>query len=143
MSLNEENENIKKIFVIDDEEDNLIVFDLMFKSIEEYIPIKYQLFLIKYGTLDLSCVVPKVNPDIIFLDEKLPESSGVEILDKMRLLGYKKPIVVQTSSVTNYEMAIYKEIFTDGVLIKPIDEDCLIGMLEKHGIIEERTTKSQ
>ncbi len=131
-----------KIFVIDDEEDNLRVFSILFKTLKLEYGFECDLYLIKpEDTEDLENKIMEINPDIIFLDIKLPSKSGIEIFDSLRMLGYNNPIIAQTASVTRNEVEVYSEIFSDGLLEKPISHEKIINALENHGLWIEKTIK--
>jgi CheY-like chemotaxis protein len=124
-----------KIFVIDDELDNLTVFSILFKTIQIEHGIEYDLKLLSSKDLtDIETTILDEEPDLIFLDIKLPNRSGIEIYDALRTLGYSNPIVAQTASVTNSEVEVFLEIFTDGLLKKPIDDEKIVKILKKHGL---------
>jgi len=124
-----------KILVVDDDSDNLKVFEILFKTIEKRYNIKYELYKVEWKKEDKIENLLKMNPDIIFLDIKLPGISGIEIKRQLETWGYLKPIVAQTASATEKETSEYEKIFEDGVLIKPIAENKVVEFLKKYGIL--------
>ncbi len=131
-----------KILVIDDAKDNLTVFSILFKMIKIEHGFEYELFLLNPDEQNsIEEYVLKIEPDIIFLDIKLPKKSGIEIFDALRILGYEKPIIAQTASVTKTEVDVYKEIFNDGIVEKPVDDKKIISILSKHGFWEKENVK--
>ena len=47
--------------------------------------------------LDALSVIKSENPDLIFLDIKLPEISGTEVLRRIRSTGIITPVVIMTA----------------------------------------------
>lgn len=127
-----------KIAVVDDEQDNLDVFKFLFRSIEKKNNIQFEKHFILHDT---GCckedVILDIEPDIVFMDIKMAGLSGVEIYDRLRTLGYEKPIIAQTASVTSFEIEVYQEIFTDGILKKPLDEEQIEFFLKKYDLLSE------
>jgi len=50
--------------------------------------------------LDALKVILASNPDLIFLDIKLPEVSGTEVLRRIRTMGIVTPVVIMTAFAT-------------------------------------------
>lgn len=47
--------------------------------------------------------ISKLNPDIIFLDLNMPRMNGWEFLEKMKADNIATPVVILTSSTSNYD----------------------------------------
>jgi two-component system response regulator YesN len=73
----------------------------------------------------------KENPDLVILDIKIPELSGVEVAEAVRKEGYCGKIIILSgfSDFTYAQVAIRYGV--EAYLLKPIDENELITALEK------------
>ena len=94
------------------------------------------MYLIKYGEIEFESLILSVKPDIVFLDIKLPGASGLQIYEKLRASGFKNPIIAQTSSATSLEIDVYTEIFQNGVISKPIEENRVLALLIQYKLID-------
>ena len=129
-----------KAAVVDGEQDNLDVFKLLFREIERDYKIKIVAYFILQDARQCSEeMIIEIDPDIVFIDIKIPGLSGIEVLDKLRTLGYNKPIIAQTASVTTFEIEIYQEIFSDGILKKPVDKEQLVIFFTKFGFLNTKS----
>jgi DNA-binding NarL/FixJ family response regulator len=73
--------------------------------------------------------VPKLMPDIIFLDIEMPRTSGLELAEELKLHGYTGKIVF----VTAYDHYAIKAIRAGAFdyLLKPVDVDELKLVLDR------------
>lgn len=73
--------------------------------------------------------VPKLIPDIIFLDIEMPRTSGLELAEELKLLGYTGKIVF----VTAYDHYAIKAIRAGAFdyLLKPVDVDELKEVIHR------------
>ena len=65
----------------------------------------------------------KEKPDIIFLDYVMPEMSGFEALQRIRLADKKVPIVMCTSISDQNAVAECRALGVSGYIIKPLTAD--------------------
>lgn len=65
----------------------------------------------------------KEKPDIIFMDYVMPEMSGFEALQRIRLADKKVPIVMCTSISDQNAMAECKALGVSGYILKPLTAD--------------------
>ncbi len=76
-------------------------------------------------------------PALVLLDLKLPRRSGLEVLGWLRSrpapLG-RTPVVVLTSSGEGSDVDRAYERGSDGYLVKPVDFDGLLRMMEAAGL---------
>jgi two-component system response regulator len=63
------------------------------------------------------------RPDVILLDLQLPKKDGREVLGEIRLDKQLRriPVVVLTSSTTQWEVLKTENLFVESYLIKPLD----------------------
>lgn len=73
----------------------------------------------------------KQNPDLVILDIKMPELSGVEVAEAVRKQGYYGKIIILSgfSDFAYAQNAI--NLGVDAYLLKPVDEEELIAALTK------------
>ena len=75
-------------------------------------------------------LVPKENPDVVIVDVRLPDMSGLEVFDKIKELAPKVPVVIITAFAAT-ETAI--EAMKRGAfeyLLKPVDRSVArLGMV--------------
>ncbi len=69
--------------------------------------------------------------DLLILDMRLPEMSGIEVVKHLRLNGYIRPIVGLTAAGTDKEIRRFLESGCDDCAIKPISRIDLIRLLRK------------
>jgi two-component system, LytTR family, response regulator len=73
--------------------------------------------------------IPKISPDVLFLDIQMPEMSGFDLLN--RLAG--DPVVVFTTAYDQYALRAF-EVNSVDYLLKPIEKERLektLGKLER------------
>lgn len=69
------------------------------------------------------------KPDIIITDLVMPDMSGIDVMKKIRSMGYKVPIII-TSAISDSKTIIETvDLKIEKYLIKPIDEDILLEKL--------------
>lgn len=73
----------------------------------------------------------KHNPDLVILDIKMPELSGIEVVEAVRQKDYTGKIIILSgfSDFTYAQTAI--RLGVECYLLKPVDEDELIAALKK------------
>ncbi len=82
--------------------------------------------------------------DLIFLDETMPGITGLQTLEKIKLLGYKMPVVLVTKNEAEnlMEQAIGSQI--SDYLIKPINPNqlllCIKKLTDNKRLVSEKNT---
>ncbi len=115
--------NSIKSILIDDEED--AIQSLQWK-IFRYCPYIEIIDTIS-NPLNAIKVIEKTNPDCVFIDIKMPNLTGFDILES---LHQKKFSVIITSAFEDYALKAIKLSVFD-YLLKPIDKDDLIRVYRK------------
>lgn len=69
------------------------------------------------------------NFDIILLDLRMPESSGLEVLQDIKAAGIKTPVVMLTTSTDEYDLKECLKRGAQGYLLKDMDPEELVGAL--------------
>lgn len=84
---------------------------------------KLQNVTILESSHDFSTQLAAINPppDVIFLDINVYPYDGYAMLDMIRRMGKKTPVVALTASVMNEEVQRLKNAGFDGVIAKPIN----------------------
>ena len=69
------------------------------------------------------------NFDIILLDLRMPDSSGLEVLQDIKAAGIKTPVVMLTTSTDEYDLKECLKRGAQGYLLKDMDPEELVGAL--------------
>ncbi|MDR1691959.1 MAG: response regulator [Oscillospiraceae bacterium] len=69
--------------------------------------------------------------DIIFMDHMMPKMDGIEATKRLRLSGYKKPIVALTANAVSGQSEMFLKNGFDDYITKPIDTRQLDNILNK------------
>lgn len=77
------------------------------------------------GEEALLCV-PELQPDLILLDNNMPQLNGIETLKRLRQNGYRGTILIFTVSDAENEVRDAMRHGADGYLLKDMDPDLLI-----------------
>lgn len=73
--------------------------------------------------------VPEVLPDVILLDMRMPDMSGLEVLRALRKSGATMPIVMLTTSDDERDLVEALRSGAQGYLLKDIDPEELVSVL--------------
>ena len=99
----------------------------------------HQIFLVQDGESCLK-MLQAAKPDLFLLDYRLPDTNGLELLDRIRRIkGYEQtPVVLMSASLSR------ENITRDHLkyLRKPFDLDRLLQMVEETLISQDQETKS-
>ena len=107
--------NSYRAVVIDDEGDARDMISIFLKEIFPNIQIVAEIGGIKEATN----VLPKLQPDILFLDIEMPGGTGFDILQQLSLQGC---YVIFVTAYTQYAIKAIKAQALDYIL-KPVDKD--------------------
>jgi two-component system nitrate/nitrite response regulator NarL len=69
------------------------------------------------------------NFDIILLDLRMPQSSGLEVLQDIKAAGIKTPVVMLTTSTDEYDLKECLKRGAQGYLLKDMDPEELVDAL--------------
>ncbi|WP_273322652.1 response regulator [Vallitalea guaymasensis] len=77
-------------------------------------------------------------PDIIITDLVLPDISGIEMMRRIRLMGYKSPVIITSASSDSKTILETIDLKIEKYILKPIDVNILMEKLKEivSGIIE-------
>lgn len=69
------------------------------------------------------------KPDVVLLDLRMPDMSGVEVLRQLREEDFDRPVVVLTTSEEDRDVAESLRAGASGYLLKDMDPDELVALL--------------
>lgn len=75
-------------------------------------------------------VSQQLSPDIILLDVKMPDMSGLEVLAKLRAIGVQSPILMLTMSRDESDLQAALRAGAQGYLLKDMDPEDLVPALQ-------------
>ncbi len=75
-------------------------------------------------------LVGELEPDVVLLDMRMPEMSGIEVLRALREGGQRMPIVMLTTSRDEEDVVQSLQAGANGYLLKDMEPDSLIRALE-------------
>jgi two-component system nitrate/nitrite response regulator NarL len=82
-------------------------------------------------------LVRELNPDIVLLDMRIPDMSGIEVLKALRDSGAEMPVVMLTTSDRKEDLVESLKCGAQGYLLKEMEPDELVTAL--HNIMEGKT----
>ena len=112
----------KSILVVDDD----IAHRTMLRILLEW---EYEISEADCGSIAIE-KVQKTHFDLVLMDVRMPEISGVEALDKIKALNPEIPIVMMTAYSSNEVAAKALEKGACGYLTKPFDFENLRQTIE-------------
>lgn len=88
------------------------------------------------GEEALRCV-PELQPDLILLDNNMPQLNGIETLKRLRHDGYRGTVLIFTVSDAEEEVRDAMRHGADGYLLKDMEPDLLITQIREalNGVI--------
>ena len=134
------NKNIKRILLVEDNPDELELIQLAFNELG----IPHEVYVIEDGQQAVDYLFgagefggPKqpYNPDIAFLDLKLPKLSGFEVLKMMRENPHTMhvPVVIFTSSSMQVDILAAYELGVNSLITKPINANEFMACVKAAG----------
>ena len=115
----------KHVLIVDDD-------PLMLKVVKEYLGEKYNVGTAISGKIALKFLESR-QTNLILLDYEMPEENGPEVLRKIRLNSdlANIPVVFLTGVTDQAKLVEALSLKPQGYLLKPVDQDKLLGTLEK------------
>lgn len=112
----------KKILIIDDEQE---ICEMLYSFL---IPHNYKVFLAFNGQMGLE-YFEEIKPDIVFLDLKMPDIDGIEVLKIIRKVS-GVPVVVITGHPQDVPDIHLADIKIEGYIEKPISLAAVLNTLK-------------
>lgn len=75
---------------------------------------------------DAIAIIEEMKPDVIFLDIQMPDLTGFEVIDKLKI----KPNIIFTTAYEQYAIKAF-ETFSIDYLLKPVKEERLANSISK------------
>lgn len=75
--------------------------------------------------------VAELQPDVVLLDMRMPQMSGLEVLKELRRRGQQMPIVILTTSREESDLIASLQCGAQGYLLKDMEPDDLIQALTR------------
>ena len=117
---------MKKILVIDDETEIVKILDLFLRKNG------YDVTGISDGNVAMDILHSAAEIDLVVVDIKMPKKSGIEIIQEIKKIGRKIPVVIISGSIgVQDEVDVLEELGYEKleVLYKPMDlNDLLLAM---------------
>lgn len=70
------------------------------------------------------------SPDIMLLDVRMPDGSGIDVLKKIRTGGDKRRVILLTAGINDGALIDALELKVDGIVLKNADPGFLLECLE-------------
>jgi len=87
------------------------------------------------------CRVMETKPDVTLLDMRMPEMTGLQVLERLRAQGWVKPVAMLTTSRDEKDVIASLQNGAQGYLLKDMEPDELISALQR--IVEGETVVAQ
>jgi DNA-binding response OmpR family regulator len=107
----------KKIIVVEDEESIRRTFSLVLNN-------KYRVYLAKDGQEAVQRY-QAVRPDLMIVDLKLPDTNGLELIAKLRGLGYRGETILISAFPDLVDIEQLTRLSVSHFYVKPLDLDVL------------------
>jgi two-component system chemotaxis response regulator CheY len=122
---------MKTILVVDD----LPIMRALIKNIISQLDVPCECVEAEDGVDALRCMT-RTKVDLVLLDWKMPNLSGLEFLKKVRSLGVQVPIVMITGESDKENVKDAMMAGVSGYIIKPVTKEILGEKLSKLGIVK-------
>lgn len=73
----------------------------------------------------------RISPDILVLDERMPNPSGLEVLRILRSRGDDRPVVLLTADLTDRKLLDAVSLGVEGIVLKESAQTSLLTCLDK------------
>lgn len=117
-TVDEQDSDNGKVFIIDDEEDMVILF-------ESYLDHKYEVETATSGPKALQKI--DRSTDVVLLDRRMPEMSGDEVLGILREEGMDVQVAMLTGVKPSEDIV---DLPFDDYMTKPVDEPDVVGLVD-------------
>jgi len=124
-----------KVLIVDDVESNLIVAKGLL------MPYGLNIETATSGFEAIEKIKKDENYDIVFMDHMMPKMDGLKTTEKLRDMGYTRPIVALTANAVIGQEEMFLANGFDGFISKPIDSNELNNILIE--LIRNRKLKQE
>jgi CheY-like chemotaxis protein len=113
------NTDVKSVLLVDDDEDDITIFQLALQSIDQQIQLQFSQS--GYEALELLKKMNTNFPSVIFLDLNMPRLNGLECLSKIKIhdVWQNIPVVILSTSINENDKRKAFELGAIGFVSKP------------------------
>ncbi len=119
-----------KILIVDDDE---VCIGLLKSILENHFQLDCSIETAENGEVGLESVqnaIENNNPfDITITDDRMPKTSGTEMVEKIRMIDKNVKIIMVTATINDVNVGLKEKI--DCLLIKPFFADEMIKKIEE------------
>ncbi len=126
-------ENIKVLYIEDEKVTRTVIFSFLKKQVGKVV-------VAECGEEGIKKFL-EYKPDIIITDLVMPDMSGIDVMKRIRGMGYKVPIIITSALSDSKTILETVDLKIEKYLIKPIDEDILLEKLVNIASEELNITK--
>ena len=112
----------KRILIVEDSEDNQDIFQFFLRSVGAVPDV------VDNGIAAIRRVREN-DYDLILMDIQLPQMDGLEATRRLRIEGYKNPIIALTAHASSEEKQSSLDSGCNGLITKPVSQDTLIKQI--------------
>lgn len=116
----------KKILIVEDDIFSKQLLNLFLSSTEA------KLFYASTGAEAIDFCKKNADLDLVFMDIKLPEKSGIIASNEIRKFNKSLPIIAQTASVLKEELKTYLNSGMNDYITKPYTKEDILKIASKH-----------
>ncbi|MDD2562634.1 MAG: response regulator [Salinivirgaceae bacterium] len=116
----------KTILLVEDDQPSYLFLKYMIESTNA------KFLLAKTGGEALSFFTNKAKIDLILLDIKLPDFSGLTVVEEIRKAGSEIPVIAQTAYALTLDREKAIESGCNEYLIKPLHRDALFELMDQY-----------
>jgi len=120
------NLQLKKILVVEDDEMNFIYLSQIFKIA------KISIIRAKTGYEAIEIVKYRKDIDLILMDIQLPDISGIEVTEKIKVIYPDMPIIAQTAAKSEFEKDSIIQAGCTDVLVKPFKMEEVLSKIKEY-----------
>lgn len=115
----------KNILVVDDDESVNAIFDFILQQAG------YNTVSVHSGKECLEIIQSKQEIDLVFLDLKMPDMSGIEVFRELIKFRPNQLVIMMTGYLVNEALKEAFELGIYGVIYKPFDVEEVLGIIDK------------
>ena len=115
----------KKILIVDDDQSILSIFEFILQQAG------YTIITTTSGTECVNIVRSNGDIDLIFLDLKMPEVSGLEVFRQIQKIRPNLLVVIMTGYTADELLKEAFEMGAYGIIYKPFDVEEVLSIIDK------------
>ena len=96
-----------------------------------FAPPRYEILTVESGAAALARIEDKADFDVIIVDQKMPNQTGVELVAALRARGVASKIIVLSAHVSSDVREVYEGLQVYAIFSKPFDLGELRAAVER------------